>query len=92
MALSLSLRPGGAGRFDSAKRLVKTRERRAPLRASAVNCPANIVCGHPVKAPCILGDFITAIKKVKSPLILATVKQKFAIVALDVGILRGRRR
>ena len=88
MALSLSLRPGGVGRFNSAKRPVKTGEHRAPVRASTVDCPTNIVSGHPVKVPCILGGFITAIKKVKSPLAFATVKQKFAIVAEVVGVLR----
>ena len=67
---------------------MKTGERRASLRASAVNCPANIVSGYPVKVPFILGDFITAIEKVKSPLILATVQQELAIVAEAVGVLR----
>ena len=85
MALSLSLRPGRAGHFNSAKEPVKTGERRAPVRASAVDCPANIVCGHPVKTPFILGDFITVIKKVKSPLALATVQQELVIAAEAAG-------
>ena len=86
--LLLALRPGGAGHFNSAKRPMKTGERRAPVRASTVDCPANIVFGHPVKVPFILGDFITAIKKAKSPLMLATVQQELAIIAEDVRVLR----
>lgn len=87
MSRSLALRPRGVRRCDIAERLVKAGEHRSPVLAGSVDCPTNLVFNDLFEIALIPDGCITAAKKVKSPIVLASIQQELSIVAEDTGLV-----
>ena len=66
---------------------MKAGEHRSPVLAGGVDCPANLVFNDLFEIALIPGGCITAAKKVKSLVLLASIQQELAIVAEDTGVV-----
>ena len=66
---------------------MKAGEHRSPVLAGGVDCPANPVFNDGFEIALIPGGCITAAKKVKSLIVLASIQQELSIVAEDTGLV-----
>lgn len=64
---------------------MKAGEHRSPVLVGGVDCPANLVFNDLFEIALIPAGCITAAKKVKSLVVLASIQQELSIIAEDIG-------